>query len=78
MRTLKAVYNRLADKKILPYNPKLFDNVYTKVESQTKRALDTKQMNTLLHTDIEKLPQRDAMCIGIFLTNVSIPGNAIH
>lgn len=54
MRTLKAVYNRLADKKILPYNPKLFDNVYTKVESQTKRALDTKQMNTLLHTYIEK------------------------
>ena len=67
MRTLKAVYNRLADKKILPYNPKLFDNVYTKVESQTKRALDTKQMNTLLHTDIEKLPKEMQCALAYFL-----------
>ncbi|WP_455639050.1 phage integrase SAM-like domain-containing protein [Parabacteroides sp.] len=33
MRNLKAVYNRLADEKVLSYNPKLFDDVYTKVES---------------------------------------------
>ena len=78
MRTLKAVYNRLADKKILPYNPKLFDNVYTKVESQTKRALGYKTNEYTTAHRYRKIAQRDAMCIGIFLTNVSIPGNAIH
>lgn len=57
IRNLKAVYNRLADEKVLPYNSKLFDDVYTKVESQTKRALEPEQMNTLLHADFEKLPK---------------------
>ena len=36
MRNLKAVYHRMVGEKVLPYNPKLFDDVYTKVESQTK------------------------------------------
>ena len=57
LRNLKAVYNRLVDEKLLPYDSKLFDDVYTKVESQIKRALDTEQMNVLLYTDFEQLPK---------------------
>lgn len=57
MRTLKAVYNRLVANKILEYNANLFDDIYTKVESQTKRALTEEQMNTLLRADFEELPE---------------------
>lgn len=57
LRNLKAVYNRLVDEKLLPYDSKLFDDVYTKVESQIKCALDTEQMNVLLYTDFEQLPK---------------------
>lgn len=67
MRNLKAVYNRLAYEKVLPYNPKLFDDVYTKVESQTKRALEAEQMNTLLHADFEKLPKGVQCALAYFL-----------
>ena len=62
MRNLKAVYHRMVGEKELPYNPKLFDDVYTKVESQTKRALELEQMNTLLCTDLRKLPS-DLRCV---------------
>lgn len=67
MRDLKAVYNRLADEKVLAYNSKLFDDVYTKVESQTKRALEAEQMNTLLHTDIKELPGGVRCALAYFL-----------
>lgn len=67
MRNLKAVYNRLADEKVLTYNPKLFDGVYTKVESQTKRALEAGQMNTLLHADMEELPEGVRCALAYFL-----------
>ena len=67
MRNLKAVYNRLTYEKVLPYNAKLFDDVYTKVESQTKRALEAEQMNTLLHADFEKLPKGVQCALAYFL-----------
>ncbi len=67
MRDLKAVYNRLADEKVLAYNSKLFDDVYTKVESQTKRALEAEQMNTLLHADMEELPEGVRCALAYFL-----------
>lgn len=67
MRDLKAVYNRLADEKVLAYNSKLFDDVYTKVESQTKRALEAEQMNTLLHADIEEMPGGVRCALAYFL-----------
>lgn len=67
MRNLKAVYNRLADDKVLPHNSKLFDDVYTKVESQTKRALEAEQMNTLLHADMEALPKGVRCALAYFL-----------
>lgn len=67
MRNLKAVYNRLADDKVLPYNSKLFDDVYTKVESQTKRALEAEQMNALLYADFEQLPKGMQCALAYFL-----------
>ena len=67
MRNLKAVYHRMVGEKVLPYNPKLFDDVYTKVESQTKRALELEQMNTLLCTDLGKLPSNLQCTLAYFL-----------
>lgn len=67
MRTLKAVYNRLVEENLLDYNTKLFDDVYTKVESQTKRALTGEQTNILLHADIEKLPKEAQCALAYFL-----------
>lgn len=67
MRTLRAIYNRLTEENVLPYNPKLFDNVYTKVESQTKRALRKEQMSVLLCADFEKLPQETQCALAYFL-----------
>lgn len=67
MRTLQAVYNRLVAQKLLPYEADLFDDVYTKVESQTKRALTEEQMNTLLCTDAETLPEELQCVLAYFL-----------
>ena len=79
MRNLKAVYHRMVGEKVLPYNPKLlFDDVYTKVESQTKRALELEQMNTLLCTDLKKIAFGSAVCAGLFFIDVPIPRNAVH
>ena len=55
MRTLQAVYNRWKTPGSEGYNPKLFDDVYTKVESHTKRALTGQQMNRLMYADTAPL-----------------------
>ena len=52
MRTLQAVYNRLSPPGTPEHNAKLFDDVYTKVKSQTKRALTEEQMGRLMHTNL--------------------------
>lgn len=57
MRTLKAVRNRLVLAKRVDYAPDLFEDVYTKVESQTKRALSEEQERVLMTTDIESVPK---------------------
>lgn len=67
MRVLKAVYNRLVAEKRLEYTPTLFDAVYTRVESQTKRALEQEQMNTLLHADFSQLPEDLQNALAYFL-----------
>ena len=67
MRTLKAVYNRLVGEQRVDYNAKLFDDVYTKVESQTKRALTEGQVNMLLHADLEELPEGQQCALAYFL-----------
>lgn len=67
MRTLQAVYHRLAKQGILPYEMGLFSDVYTKVESHTKRALAEEQMNTLARTDPQALPQELQCVLAYFL-----------
>lgn len=67
MRVLKAVYNRLVEDEYLNYNAKLFEDVYTKVEAQTKRSLTEGQMNILLRTDFEKLPKDIQNALAYFL-----------
>lgn len=67
MRTLRAIYNRWQPVGCAGYNPKLFDNVYTRVVSQTKRALTERQVNRLLHADFETLPTIRKRTLGYFL-----------
>ena len=67
MRTLKAVYNRLVLNHEVVYNPQLFDDVYTKVEPTTKRALTAGQMHTLLATDVDALPKELQCILAYFL-----------
>ncbi|MCD8267912.1 MAG: site-specific integrase [Parabacteroides sp.] len=57
IRTLRAVYNRLYPPGSVGYNPKLFAGMYTKVESKTKRALTVNQMQMLINTDLDLLPE---------------------
>lgn len=67
MRTLRAVYNRL----ILPgtpeHDPKLFEGVYTRVTSQTKRALTEQQVGKLMYADFEALPAELKQALAYFL-----------
>lgn len=58
MRTLQAVYHRLYPSGSPGHNPNLFDGVYTKVESQTKRALTEEQMQTLTEAAFRILPEK--------------------
>lgn len=48
MRSLRAVYNRYMPAGTAGHDPKLFDGVYTKVVSKTKRALTTPQTEQLM------------------------------
>lgn len=57
MRTLQAVYNRLSPPGTPEHNPRLFDDVYTKVKSQIKRALTEEQMGRLIHADLDVLSE---------------------
>ena len=57
MRALQAVYNRLSPPGTPEHNPKLFNEVYTKVKSQTKRALTEEQMGQLMYADAGTLPE---------------------
>lgn len=66
-RTLKAVYNRWMPIGSLDHNPKLFDGIYTKVVSQTKRALTDRQMNRLMFTDTGTLTGEQRRVLAYFL-----------
>ena len=49
------------------YIPGLFNDVYTKVESRTKRSLTQKQMRLLLESDIGLLPEDTGRSLAYFL-----------
>lgn len=67
MRTLKAVYNRLYPPGNAARNPTLFNDVYTKVESLTKRALTEEQMRMLLTANFTTLPPDVQCALAYFL-----------
>lgn len=66
MRTLRAVFNRIFPPGSSGYIPGVFDSVYTKVESQTKRALTGRQMESLLSVDFSELPGEQRRALGYF------------
>ena len=66
LRTLRAVYNRIVPRGSVEYDPKLFEHVYTKVESLTKRSLTQKQMCVLLMADFSLLPEALQRALGYF------------
>ena len=74
MRTLQAVYNRWMSPGIEGYNPVLFKDVYTKVESRTKRALTAEQMEQLSNTDFSVLTLRQQQVLTYFLLMFMLRG----
>ena len=74
MRTLQAVYNRWMSPGIEGYNPVLFKDIYTKVESRTKRALTAEQMEQLRNTDFSVLTLRQQQVLTYFLLMFMLRG----
>lgn len=74
MRTLQAVYNRWMSPGIEGYNPVLFKDVYTKVESRTKRALTAEQMEQLRNTDFSVLTLHQQQVLTYFLLMFMLRG----
>ena len=74
MRTLQVVYNRWMSPGIEGYNPVLFKDVYTKVESRTKRALTAEQMEQLRNTDFSVLTLRQQQVLTYFLLMFMLRG----
>lgn len=67
MRNLRAVYNRWTPPGSFNHNPKLFDNVCTRVISETKRALTNDQAAQLLYADLDKLTDEQRSVYAYFL-----------
>lgn len=57
MRTLRLSTTGCLLPAHLSTNPRLFDDVYTKVKSQIKRALTEEQMGRLMHADLDVLSE---------------------
>lgn len=74
MRTLRAVYNRLYLPGSPEHDPKLFGNVHTKVESQTKRALTGRQASVLMNADLDKFPEELSCVLAYFLLMFQLRG----
>ena len=74
MRTLQAVYNRWMSPGIEGYTPVLFKDVYTNVESRTKRALTAEQMEQLRNTDFSVLTLRQQQVLTYFLLMFMLRG----
>ena len=78
MRTLQAVYNRWMPLGSGDYNPKLFDDVYTKVESHIKRALTEQQMKRLMYAEAVPISEEQKKNSCVFRTDVSVSRYAFH
>lgn len=74
MHTLQAVYNRWMPPGMPGHNSVLFDDVYTKVESRTKRALSASQMKKLMNMDFKMLPVSQQQVLAYFLLMFMLRG----
>ena len=71
---MQAVYNRWMSPGTEGYNPVLFKDVYTKVESRTKRALTAEQMERLRNTDFSMLTLHQQQVLTYFLLMFMLRG----
>lgn len=67
IRTLQAVYNRWMPTGTPEHNTTLFADVYTQIDSSTKRSITPEQMNTLLNIHFKTLPDEEQVVLGYFL-----------
>lgn len=67
IRAFQSTYYRLVEEGKIERIPKLFDDLYTKVEARTKRSLTEEQAETLLHADVSELPERVRCTLAYFL-----------
>ena len=74
MRTLRAVYNRLMPPGTAGHDPKMFGDVYTKVVSKTKRALNKRQIEHLLAVDASFLTKEQQAVLAYFLLMFMLRG----
>lgn len=74
MRSLRAVYNRWLPPGTAGHDPKMFDNVYTKVVSRTKRALGKDQMEWLMDADSSCLSHEQQAVLAYFLLMFMLRG----
>lgn len=74
MRSLRAVYNRWLPPGTAGHDPKMFDNVYTKVVSRTKRALGKDQMERLMEADSSCLSHEQQAVLAYFLLMFMLRG----
>ena len=74
MRPVLPLYIRWMSPGIEGYNPVLFKDVYTKVESRTKRALTAEQMEQLRNTDFSVLTLRQQQVLTYFLLMFMLRG----
>ena len=74
MRSLRAVYNRLMPPGSAEHDPRMFSDVYTKVVSPTKRALDNGQMERLMAIDFSCLPREQQAVLAYFLLMFMLRG----
>ena len=66
MRTLKAVYNRFSPPGSPGHSNTLFNDVYTRVESQTKRALEEEEMEKVMEADYSSLNPGECRTLAYF------------
>lgn len=58
MRTLRSVYNQAVECNMAPFVPRLFNKVYTGVDSKVKRAISPETMRKLMMENSELEPQQ--------------------
>lgn len=67
IRVFQSTYYRLVEEGKIERVPKLFDDLYTKVEARTKRSLTAEQAETLLHADVSELSEGVRCALAYFL-----------